>query len=137
MWLNPLKLESSGYGNVTLIFVQLVRNNIAYVIVYQINFNMSLGQFSLNLKVVVLKLYLKNDKTDPGSYNPIALLPVVLVLGKIIEAKVMGVLVKKHYFCFPNNWFQEKVTYIYKCCYLYESCLFSFKQIKLILCRHI
>lgn len=91
MWLNFLKLESSGYGNITLILVQLVRDNISYVLVYQINFGMSFGWLSLNLKVVVVKIYLKNDKTDPGSYNPIALLPVVVVLRKIIKAKLMGV----------------------------------------------
>lgn len=107
MWLNFLKLESSGYGNITLIIVQLVRDNIAYVLVYQINFGMSFGQFSLNLKVVVVKLSLKNYKTDPGSYNPIA-----QVLGQIIKAKLMGVLVKKHYFCIRKIWFQEKVKYI-------------------------
>lgn len=68
----------------------------------------------MNLKVLVVKLYLKHDKNDPGSYNPIALQPVLLVLGKIIKAKLMSVLVKKHYFCIRNSWFQEKVKYIYR-----------------------
>lgn len=61
----------------------------------------------------MVKLYFKNDKTDPGSYNLIALLPVVLVLGEIIKAKLMGVLVKKNYVCIRNNWFQEEVKYFY------------------------
>ncbi|KAK3103380.1 hypothetical protein FSP39_018833 [Pinctada imbricata] len=78
--------KSAGIDNVGPRILKLSADIIAKPITHLLNLSISTSKFPDNFKVAkIIPIYKKGDKTDPGNYRPISLLPTI---SKLFEKHV-------------------------------------------------
>ena len=85
------RAKASGYDDLTVRLLVDARDYVSEPLAYILNLSFSTGIFPDKLKVArVVPIFKKGDKTAPGNYRPISVLPVISKLfEKLINTRIV------------------------------------------------